>query len=227
MNKFLRIIIASVALASMQAAAQEDILPVPRDILKRYCIGLMNSYKCAQAIEAGEVALRYQSRVARCRPGTLCIKLATKTIEISDKATNTDQELSYSYIAFIPALKVHVLHTQLYEGIRFMVIHDDSGQTTDTMGYPVPSPDNKRFATRSMDMIAGYSPNGVEVWRSESGRFHREATFETEWGPSSATWRTPERIVFGKHCHDEERPGETKPCGKAELNFASNRWVFR
>lgn len=227
MNKFRRILIASVALASMQAVAQEDILPVPQDLLKRYCAGLKNSYKCAQAIEAGEVPLHYQSRVVRCRPGTLCIKLANKTIELSDKAPNTDREINYSYVAFLPALKVHVLHTQFYEGIGFMVIHDESGQTANIMGYPIPAPDGTRFAARSMDLIAGYSPNGVEVWRIDGGRFQKEATFETEWGPASISWRSNEKMVLGKHCEDEQQPGRTKPCGKANLTLVGSRWVFR
>jgi hypothetical protein len=200
-----------------------DILPVPDALLKRYCHGVHNSYECAQKIETGEIKTKYMTRVSRCRPEGLCIRLAGKSIILKDK--NTDPVAAYSYIAFVPALRTHVVHVQYSEGGSFLVIHDESGRSANVAGFPVPSPNRRRFVSVSMDIWSGYDPNAVELWRIRQGRFNREARFDLSWGPGAATWGTENAVTIPKLCL-EETSEDSKHCGTANLIWVNGRWTL-
>src|ERR1044071_7025263 len=105
----------TVRLAGMMLAAVSTplawavILPVPDVLLERHCRGIGNSYECAQRIEAGEIQNKHATRVSRCRPKSLCIRLAHKSMTLKDKGIDTNQVVAYSYLAFAAALKLHVV----------------------------------------------------------------------------------------------------------------------
>lgn len=206
--------------------AKESILPIPDALLSRYCAAQKSSLACARNIEAGELSARYGNRVARCRPNALCITLAKSTLTLEDRKLDADQSIQYHYIAFLPELKLHIVHAQHWEGSQFLAIHHETGRSADIIGYPVASPDRQRFAAVSMDLLAGFSPNGVELWRIEGGRLHREARFDTDWGPANAKWRSADSLVVDKFCENDEKPGTTKPCGSADLSRASGVWML-
>lgn len=217
---------AIAALVATGAVASGGILPIPDLLLNRYCANLKNSLTCARTIEAGELSARHGKRASRCRPHSLCINLAKSTITLEDQNLETDQSIQYSYIDFVTALKLHVVHAQHWEGNQFLAIHDETGRSASIIGYPVASPDQRRFAAVSMDMFAGFSPNGIELWRLESGRLYREARFDTDWGPSATSWRSTDNLVVTRNCENNDQPGTTKPCGSAELSHFHGRWTL-
>jgi hypothetical protein len=208
------------------AGASDALLPIPDALLSRYCTAQRSSLACVGKIEAGELSARYGKRVTRCQPHALCINLARSTLTLQDKSPDTEHAVLYHYIAFVPELKLHVIHIQRWEGSQFLAIDHESGRSAEIIGYPVASPDQRRFAAVSMDLFASFSPNGVELWRIEDGRLHREARFDTDWGPTNAKWRNPESLTVDKHCENEETPGTTRPCGSAELRRSSGVWTL-
>ena len=217
---------AIAALTTTGAIASGGILPIPDALLNRYCANQKNSLTCARTIEAGELSARHGKRASRCRPHTLCINLARSALTLADQNLETDQSVEYSYIAFVPPLRLHVVHVQRWEGSHFLAIHDETGRSADIIGYPVASPDQRRFAALSMDLFAGFSANGIEVWRIETGRLTREARFDTDWGPSNANWRSADILGVAKNCESEDAPGSTKPCGNAELSHSRGLWTL-
>lgn len=206
--------------------ANDAILPIPDALLSRYCTAQKSSLACASKIEAGELSARYGKRVSRCQPHSLCINLAKSTLTLQDQSPDTEHAVLYHYIAFVPELKLHVIHAQHWEGSQFLAIHHESGRSADIIGYPVASPDQRRFAAVSMDLFAGFSPNGIELWRVEDGRLHREAHFDTDWGPTNEKWRSPEHLTVEKRCESDENPGTTRPCGSAELSRSGGVWTL-
>jgi hypothetical protein len=116
---------------------------------------------------------------------------------ISDTST-ADRTIVYRYCAFLPALDAHLVRVGFYEGGAYTLVDAASTDQTQLRGPPVVSPDGSRFATVSLDLEAGYDPNGVQVWRvTEYGpRFEWGIDGGDAWGASDPAWVAGDALEF-------------------------------
>jgi len=107
-----------------------------------------------------------------------------------------------------------------------MVIHHSSGKQAFPSGYPIVSPDGKKFLSISEDMFAGYNPNNIEIWQLKSGHIVKAANFELEWGPENGYWVDANSIRISKRCFSptENDPTALKSCGIANIRFLNKKW---
>jgi hypothetical protein len=109
------------------------------------------------------------------------------------------------YAGYLKAIRSHVLHILQYEGSgAYLIVDDSTGDSTIVFGKPIASPDGKRFALTSLDLIAGYNANMIEVWRMVGRKPEKEFSYDTDdsgepWGPSDAVWRDSATIDFIKN----------------------------
>ena len=223
MSPYLRTVVhAFLALAASLAGAQE---PETYRKLLRHCEGLNNTFQCARAIEKSQMKGDFQSYFIRTN-GVLRIKTSAKAVELRDQGGDDDSNnYRYSYLTFLPDEQLHVLHLQFYEGNIFSVVHHKSGAKVAIDGFPILSPDSRRFVAISSSGISGYYPNSVEIWRVHNGKMWPEYRYEPavqRWSPTKAMWADSNTLSFEGECGEEL--GGAKNCPTATAKFRNGAW---
>lgn len=82
-----------------------------------------------------------------------------------------------------------VVRQYVPEGGTVLMVDRRTGAVTKLDAPPSPSPDGKRFATASLDLVAGHSPNRIRIYRMEADRPVVEWEIEPrEWGAQNPVW---------------------------------------
>jgi hypothetical protein len=124
-----------------------------------------------------------------------------RTIPLENDTAEADRFVRYQYYGFAEPLASHVVGVGFYEGGAFVLVSAKTGDQTQLQALPVVSPDGRRFATASLDLEAGYDPNGLQVWEvTEWGpRLEWGLAGGETWGASDAVWRSPAELEFTRH----------------------------
>ncbi len=184
-----------------------------------------NSYDCAMAIEVKELA-NGNDRVSR-KGETLIIHLENQLVSLTSKQDDTyEGTICYAYLGYDSQLELHIIYVQLYEGDRYLAIHQKSGLQYDLIGYPIPSPTFDFFAAISEDMGAGFSANGFEIWQASGQTFLQMMIIESDWGPRSAMWVSPHQLSIKKVCWGQNESSELIPCGTVIIELKDGVWVM-
>lgn len=125
----------------------------------------------------------------------------------------------YRLVNYLPEENLWTVKTLGYEWIGWQVVDGVTGSTTATIGPPVPSPDGTRLLCMNEDIHAGYTPNGIQVWRVEPGRslvLEFEDT-SVPWGPRNGQWLNDTTIGFIKLAYDYDTYDYTSEKGKLKL----------
>ena len=85
-----------------------------------------------------------------------------------------------------------------------------TGNQTDVYSAPVVSPSGQRFATAGLDLVAGYGPNGVQVWAVTPHGPRLEWTLSggESWGADGVFWLSDDALEFTRHI---VVPGRSEP----------------
>jgi len=124
-------------------------------------------------------------------------------VVLTDNVADSGDSVAYSfYGAFLGNFLVLV---HLYEGSEYLAIHGRSGKKYFVHGWPVVSPDQRRFVTTSLDITSGYNANAVQVWRVDPDQLVLEWSLEpgANWGPSDAWWLGNDVVQFMRNEHEE------------------------
>ncbi|HUG42407.1 MAG TPA: hypothetical protein VMM12_18230 [Longimicrobiales bacterium] len=129
---------------------------------------------------------------------------------------------SYSGQGFLEPLGAYLIHVAFYEGSASMLIHYVTGDTTWLPGAPVLSPSGDRFVATSVDLIAEYNPNVLQIYRVRPTGFEKEFELSpVDWGPSDARWVAEDTISFMQNVVSESWDYEQRP---ARVVRATGRW---
>lgn len=94
----------------------------------------------------------------------------------------------------IPYYSVRV---QWDEGNGYKLIHQNTGKVYSLFGRPYPSPNKKYLATVSSDINAGFSFNGIQLFKINEDNIELIASYEPKkWGPVSLMWKNDEEIIL-------------------------------
>jgi hypothetical protein len=209
----------------LRALAQEP--PGPYSKLLGACEGLSNSFQCARAIEKSQITGRSAGHFKR-RDGVLIIRTLAGGVSLSDHDQDNSDGYYYSYQKYLPDIRVHVLHVQLYEGSGFFVVHQKSGKTSPIDGFPIPSPDLQRFVAISNPGESGYYPNSVEIWNVKNGALQAEYRFEpaaARWSPTKAKWVDSTTVSFDGECGAEL--GGAHSCPTVVAKHRNGSWRLK
>jgi hypothetical protein len=100
------------------------------------------------------------------------------------------------------------------EGWDFLLVEAANGRTTLLDFTPVASPDGRRLVTASQDLVAGYLPNRIRVYRMEPAGPVLEWEHEPRtWGAQAAVWEDARtirlswsRLTDGYEVDDQPEP---------------------
>jgi hypothetical protein len=87
---------------------------------------------------------------------------------------------------------------------------------------PVFSPDRKHFICSSVDMEAGYNPNGIQLWSKEGNRYVKIFEDQLTWAAANPRWINNTTIEFTRY---DGYPGHYMEF-EAELKYNGNKWVL-
>ncbi|MES2152507.1 MAG: hypothetical protein V4508_22230 [Pseudomonadota bacterium] len=152
----------------------------------------------------------------------LTVRLASgvrRLVDAGEEAGSTH----YTYLAYMPALQLHVLYVQYYEGEVLMLIDRRSGRTQLVDAMPLFAPDGKRFVTVSFDADAQFNATRIQLFRRAGGGFVREferASDPVVWGPRSARWTDLRHVRIDGICANDL----ASPCSALTIANSGGRW---
>ena len=198
----------------------------PPDV-QSICDTINNSFRCARAVESRQLP---RSERAMRRGDTLFLALESgDTMRLEDEGSErrADQVVYYSYQDHWPDPGFFVVHRQYYEGSEFVLVQDSTGRRTGVPDRPLRSPNGHRFAVLSLDLVAGYGPNVLQIWELDEGQ--PERAWETEpsqWGPRSGRWADSTTLRFVQHGYCDELGGSgRRMCDReAVLRRTGDEW---
>lgn len=194
----------SMAIAEDKAPIEESVPIISLE--EKYCKTINNSYDCARTIERqqmSELQTKEQSKNLVSRQ--LKLNLANNQIKIIEESPIKGP--FYSFREYFFDLGYLVFHIQYFEGDAYSMISKESAKEFILPGIPIPSPDKKKVLSTSYDLVAGYNPNSIQVWRVSPTDMTREMALEPQpvnWGPSDAIWIDDQTIHFTKNILTEE-----------------------
>jgi hypothetical protein len=116
---------------------------------------------------------------------------------VSNSNTDDNRECIYTYSGYIDALNSHLINITLWEGSSYFLVNAVNGESAVIWSPPIVSPDKKRFACFSMDLLPHFNPNGIQIWKIVNNHFIQEWSYETyEWGPSGLKWINNNKLKF-------------------------------
>ncbi len=177
--------------AKTEAASAPAYANLTPDKMEDICADVANSLDCARKVEDGQIK-KYSSLVKR--DGTkLTLKSEDKTpIVLTDK-----DGAYYNFLDYWSSIGYYLVLTHSYESFAYQLINAETEKSYSISGFPVLSPDQERIAAMSLDLEAGYLPNGIQIWQVKKKTLEMEYSINpTEWGPSDPAWSSPTSIKF-------------------------------
>lgn len=175
----------------------------------------------------GELLDLYADQVFRSDDSTLCIVLSSgDTVTFVDDRKPVYME-SYNALFLVdrmPELNLWVLERDYLEYRHWILVNGVDGSSQQAIAAPVPSPDGTRLLCANEDIMAGFTDNGIQVWRISPDGFLLEfEDISLRWGPKDATWEDDNTIVFVKYEFDAQIYGFTIRPGK--LLYLDGVWT--
>jgi hypothetical protein len=168
--------------------------------------------------------------VQRPRPDRLLVHTAAGAPRVFD-----DDFLGESLIRFhryrgSPApLNAYVVEQVFVpEGWEFFLVEAGTGRLTRVDDVPSASPDGARFATASIDLVAGHRPNRARIYRMGPAAPTVEWEISPEgWGLTDPRWIDARTLTFTRVDLDTRTAPFTESRSSATLTLESGRWTLR
>lgn len=173
----------------------------------------------APVVEAGsedEFLTRFP-QVASRSGDVLTITLTSgQTLRFENKDTQDESAVFTYFNGVIQGTSFVLLQHALWEGSAVSLVHLGSGETTTLDAFPNFSPDAQWFFTASLDLIAGYNPNRLALYRvtpTGATLAWKDESPEMEWGPDDVRWEDATTLSYTRvtsQWDDSGTPVETR-----------------
>ncbi len=132
---------------------------------------------------------------------SLVIRGAAAALVLEDDTTEGAGTRVYRYDRHLAEIGFHLVEIGLYEGGGWLLVDARTTDQTPILGPPAVSPGRTRFAAASVDLEAGYDPNGIQIWRLRDGAPTLEYGLDggDSWGASGPVWRGENDLDFTRH----------------------------
>lgn len=142
-------------------------------------------------------ALAAQQRVRRSRFRLLFTLNNEQQAVVQDDTSATDEATTHCYWGELPEAHQWVVFVGQWEGSHVLLVDQRTGQQTPVWGQPVVSPNKKYLLAYSLDMEAGYNPNGLQLFRvTATGLTRVWALPIAQWGPLEVRWLSNQSVLI-------------------------------
>lgn len=167
---------------------------LPQNLIDSFFNTFVNQYEEALAIE--DLKINAHPNLAYKDSTGLHLLLNNgkwKTLIPNYEIEEFDHTLEFVF-SQIPYYSVRV---QWDEGNGYKLINQNTGKVFSLFGRPYPSPNKKYLATVSSDINAGFSFNGIQLFKITEDNIELIASYEPKkWGPVSLMWKNDEEIIL-------------------------------
>ncbi len=128
------------------------------------------------------------------------------------------------------SLGAHVVETTyMPEGGAFTLVDAHTARETPLDTMPVPSPDGRRFATATADLVAGHRPNRVRVYRrTPRGPVVEAELAPRDWGATRPVWSDGRTLRLTRVAIDlRHRPARERSTPMTLVRGADGTWRVR
>ena len=163
---------------------------------------------CADSVEASLIA---DAQNVRRSVDTLWISAGDGATLPLVSGSPAEMPMAFRYAASLAVLG-HGVEVAHHGGSEFLLVDAGSTNQTHLIGPPVKGPDSTRFAAASLDLVAGYNPNGVQIWSLREGRpvLEWELRGGSSWGADNVRWLDASSLQFTLH-HPSSDPTASGP----------------
>ncbi|MAV90721.1 MAG: hypothetical protein CL676_04825 [Bdellovibrionaceae bacterium] len=221
--------------------SEENQFHLREQLEEKYCKGdeePLDMMDCNQRIEAAQIR-QFKDVVQReddhlilsLKDGKTLVKgnsSFTDEVDTSPKdpehlTEDADQVVQYFFLYYYKENGLYLIEVLYYEGTGFLLVQQDTGATYHLFSPPVFGPEKHQFATASMDLEAGYNPNGIQIWQKKGLQWTK--SFEqvyTDFGVSNPHWDSKTHLSFQKYTWNGADGKVAK--GELKLSFQNSQW---
>jgi hypothetical protein len=158
---------------------------------------------------------------------TLTVNLQNnRTVEFTDNSSIDDTYSAYNYLIFIPEINSHLIYEQWYEGKQYVLVSNETGVTQAVWAIPRISPEKNRLAVANKDLLAGYTPNGLQVFELVSGNYIKQFERQLDWGADNPRWLDNAAFSVDKYIFNIKDFSLEKQAGQVVVKRAVDKWVI-
>lgn len=145
-----------------------------------------------------------------------------------DFKTDSTMSWGYRYVGHLQSIHSHVVHRVPSEDTgNYLIVDDSTGDSTEVLAVPIPSPDGMRFVLTSLGDDQESDLINISVWRMVGRTPEKEFSIDgANWRSSDAVWRDPNTIEFTKNTiRDRDDPSNYVKT-PARLTRTGTTWVL-
>lgn len=182
-------------------------------------------------VEAGseEEFLARFPNVASRNGNVLTITLTSgQPLRFENKDTQDENALFTYFNGVLQGTSFVLLQHALWEGSAVSLVHLGSGETVNLDAFPHFSPDAQWFFAASLDLVAGYNPNSLAIFRitpTGAEQVWKEESLDVSWGPDDVRWVDAQTLTFTRvstQWDESGTPVETRT--PHTLRLVNNAW---
>jgi len=197
---------------------------IPYEITEKCPDSVKGFYECKRYKEKKKLA-PVRSKVKREKHKLTLFCDSGKTVTFTDRDMDDSSVQVFSFKKYYKDEGQFLVGVAYYEGSSLYLVNEKTSKKITIWGTPVFSPDKKRFICVSLDMEAGYNPNGIQVWEKKGDSFIKKYQKELEWGPANPKWVDSNTIKMTRY--DRTKEGYKFMSSQADLTFNKKRWVLK
>jgi hypothetical protein len=149
-----------------------------------------------ESLEIEKYLLRKFNKVAKRDTNGLYIKLKNEDWKLLSLDPMTD-EADNTFEYYFKDFGFYSIRTQWGEGNGYKLVNSFDGHVTNLFGRPYFSPNGHYVISVNVDIEAGYSPNGFQLFKNENGKLTHLGNYEpSAWGPYSAKWTANDMLIL-------------------------------
>lgn len=120
-----------------------------------------------------------------------------KFILRNDSSDDEDAWAIYHFAGTLHNIGYWYVDVTYYEWWNTILVNQQNGDTTITIGKPCVSPDKKFIMCGNVDLTAGFTANGLELYRLTNGKLVLIGLCELDdWGPKTISWKNANTIFI-------------------------------
>jgi len=145
---------------------------------------------------------------------SLIIKTNAKDLVLLDDDNDEDDAdsfASYSYHGFLENANQFLVLGTYYEAYDYLLIDRQTGDITHLWGLPVVSPNGKHIIAGNTDLVAAFTPNGIQLFENApKPKLIAERELQT-WGPEEIKWMDNKTLLVKASVSDPNSENLERP----------------
>lgn len=148
--------------------------------------------------ESDSISIEKNKDLASRVGDTLFLKCDNgKTVKLKNNVTDGDDLTAFNFKYIDKEINAYVVFCYYYESYAVWLINKHSADTLITISYPVVSPDKKQFVCANIDLEAGFTCNGLQLFKNENNVYVLNGLRElTDWGPEKVMWKNDTTLII-------------------------------